>query len=117
VTRGRARTRPSAGGPRWGSSTPGTDRHRLAEIDADIAGVPYRPDDPRWAVSKAMFAASRHDQDIARAYGDLAAVLATPDEVLAAPGLLDRVIALGADAPQYPLPGPTRAELLAAVTG
>src|SRR4030095_2922629 len=25
-----------------------SDRHRLAEIDADVAGRPYRPDDQRW---------------------------------------------------------------------
>ena len=40
---------------------------------------------------------------------------ATPPEVLAKPGLLDKVIALGANAPQYPIPGPTRTELLATI--
>jgi 2-polyprenyl-6-methoxyphenol hydroxylase-like FAD-dependent oxidoreductase len=95
---------------RW---TVGTDRHRLAEIDADIAGVPYRPDDQRWTISKAMFAASLRDPDVTRAYSTLAALLATPDEVV--PGVLDKVVALGMDAPQYPLPGPSRAALLEAV--
>ena len=36
-------------------------------------------------------------------------------EVLGAPGVIDRVRALGLGAPQYPLPGPDRAELLAAI--
>jgi len=97
--------------------TLGFDRHRLAEIDADIAGTPYRTDDKRWIVGKATFAASLTDQDIARAYQSLGSLLATPDELFAEPGLLDRVLKLGAGAPRYPLPGPARQELLAAVGG
>ena len=91
------------------------DRHRLAEIDADIAGVPYRTDDQRWAVGKATFAASLADPEIARGYLSLAALLATPTELFAEPGMLDRIIALGMGAPAYPLPGPDRGELLAAI--
>jgi 2-polyprenyl-6-methoxyphenol hydroxylase-like FAD-dependent oxidoreductase len=91
------------------------DRHRLAELDADIAGTPYQTDDKRWMITKATFAASLVDHDIARAYQSLASFLATPDEVFAEPGLLDRVLQLGARAPRYPLPGPTRQELLAAI--
>jgi hypothetical protein len=66
-------------------------------------------------VSKALFAASLADPDLARAYTSVASFLAAPDEVLAPPGVLDRVIALGMAAPQYPLPGPGRGELLSAV--
>lgn len=95
--------------------TLGFDRHRLAEIDADVAGTTYQTDDPRWAVGKAMFAASLADHDITRAYQSLGSLLATPDELFAEPGLLDRVMKLGAGAPRYPLPGPTRQELLAAI--
>lgn len=91
------------------------DRHRLAEIDADIAGVPYRPDDQRWVITKALFAATLTDPGLTRAYTSLAALIATPDEVLSEPGMLDRVIAHGMAAPQYPLPGPSRAGLLTAL--
>ncbi|HEU4423027.1 MAG TPA: FAD-dependent oxidoreductase [Pilimelia sp.] len=91
------------------------DRHRLAEIDADIAGVAYRTDDPRWAVSKATVAASLADPDIARGYQSLVSLLTTPDELFAEPGMLDRILQLGADAPTYPIPGPDRGELLAAI--
>jgi 2-polyprenyl-6-methoxyphenol hydroxylase-like FAD-dependent oxidoreductase len=91
------------------------DRHRLAEIDGDITGQPYRTDDRRWLISKALFAASLTDPDLARAYTSVASFIATPDEVLAQPGVLDRVIALGMAAPQYPLPGPARGELLDAI--
>jgi 2-polyprenyl-6-methoxyphenol hydroxylase-like FAD-dependent oxidoreductase len=91
------------------------DRHRLAEIDGDITGRPYRTADPAWAITKAMEAAALRDPDVLRARSSIASLIATPDEVLAQPGLLDQVISLGADAPQYPSPGPTRAELLAAL--
>jgi len=91
------------------------DRHRLAEIDADIAWTPYATDDRRWHVGKALFAASLVDHDACRAYQSLASFLATPDELFAQPGLLDRVLTLGAGAPRYPLPGPARRELLTAI--
>ena len=88
------------------------DRHRLAEIDADIAGKPYRPADPRWAATKALAAASQTDPDLLREYSSITSFVATGQEVFARPGVLDRAMTVGADSPQYPLPGPTRAELL-----
>jgi len=97
-------------------ATVGFDSHRLAEIDGDIARTPYRPDDPRWAGAKALFAAALRDHDAIRAYVAVASFLITPDEVFAAPGLRDRVLALGLTAPQYPLPGPSRADLLDAIS-
>lgn len=36
-------------------------------------------------------------------------------EVLSQPGLLDRVMEAAGGAPQYPMPGPSREELLAAI--
>jgi len=88
------------------------DTHRLAEIDGDVAGVPYEPAEPRWAGAKALFAAALRDPAMLRAYLSVASFLATPDEVFATPGLRDRVLELGGSAPRYPLPGPSRAELL-----
>ena len=41
----------------WYRLTNWYDRHRLAEIDADIAGIAYQTDDVRWSVAKATFAA------------------------------------------------------------
>jgi 2-polyprenyl-6-methoxyphenol hydroxylase-like FAD-dependent oxidoreductase len=91
------------------------DRHRLAEIDADIAGVPYRTDDQRWPVSKATFAASLADPEVARGYQALSSLLTIPTELFAEPGMLDRIIQLGMNAPRYPIPGPDRLELLNAI--
>jgi 2-polyprenyl-6-methoxyphenol hydroxylase-like FAD-dependent oxidoreductase len=91
------------------------DRHRLAEIDGDIAGVPYRTEDMRWVVSKAMIPASLADPEICRGYQAIASLLTTPSDLLAEPGLRERIVELAAGAPQYPLPGPDRRELLAAI--
>jgi hypothetical protein len=40
---------------------------------------------------------------------------ALPLEVLAEPGMLDRVISIGSTAPRYCAPEPSRAELLTAI--
>jgi 2-polyprenyl-6-methoxyphenol hydroxylase-like FAD-dependent oxidoreductase len=95
--------------------TLGFDRHRLAEIEGDIAGRPYHTADPTWAIAKAIDAAKFRDPDVLRARLAIGSLLATPPEVLAQPGLLGSVISLGANEPRYPMPGPTRAELLTTI--
>jgi hypothetical protein len=91
------------------------DRHRLAEIDAEIRGEGYTTDDPAWNRNVALHTASRKDPDILRGYADVGCLLATPEEALAKPGLMEKIADLGADASRYPDPGPTRRELLAAL--
>ncbi|MFG1708869.1 FAD-dependent oxidoreductase [Nonomuraea sp. M3C6] len=91
------------------------DRHRLAEIDGEITGKPYRTSDATWAMSKAMYAAAYRDPDVLRAYSAIAALIATPQEVLAEPGMVGKVTTTAAGAPPYATPGPSRAELLAAI--
>ena len=88
------------------------DRHRLAEIEADIQGAQYEPDDPAWAITKAMSSGATADSDVLRAFVSIAALLATPQEVLSAPGLFERVVATGAAAPRYPGAGPDRGQIL-----
>jgi hypothetical protein len=90
------------------------DQHRLAELDADAAGVPYRTDDPTWGFLLATYAASRTDPAIARAYLSLGSLLATADDVFAEPGIAEKIIELGGHAPDYPLPEPGRREPLSA---
>ncbi len=87
------------------------DRHRLGEIDAQIAGVAYETDDPGWAIGKALESASGNDPDILRGLIEIGSLLGRPDEVLARPGLFDKVLA-AAERPAAPPPGPTRAELV-----
>jgi hypothetical protein len=93
------------------------DRHRLAEIDADLAGEAYRPDDQRWPVGKALAAGSLVDPELSRAYQSIVSFLMTPDQVFAQPGVAERAMVLGAGAERYPIPGPSRRDLLAAVNG
>ncbi len=92
------------------------DRHRLAEIGADIAGVPY-PGDPGWALSCATFTAALRDPDAARAQLAIASMLGTAAEILADEALTGTIRTLAAGAPRYPLPGPAREELVEVVTG
>ena len=93
------------------------DRHRVRELQGDASGTPYAPDDPGFQVGKALTAAAAADDEVLRAHSSVAGLLATADEALSVPGVFESVIALGAEAPRYPLPGPDRAELLAAVAG
>ena len=75
----------------------------------------YEPGDPAWDFSKALYAAAACDPDVLRAYTSVAALTAMPADVLAEPGMLDKVITVGSAAPRYSAPGPARAELLAAL--
>jgi flavin-dependent dehydrogenase len=93
------------------------DRHRLAEVDAEIAGRAYETEDPAWAISKAMNAGAGRDPEVLRAQLRIAGLLASPEDVVAEPGTLDRILAAGGDGPRYPLPGADRGTLLATVTG
>jgi len=91
------------------------DGHRLAEIDADIAGVPYETDDVRWRMATALATAAAREPELARSFLALGGMVATPDEIFAQPGVADRVIAAGMPGPRYVQPGPDRATLLKTV--
>jgi len=105
----------SVGG--WYEDTNRYDRHRLAEIRAEIDGTTYEPDDPAWETTKSLESAVRRDPDALRALLRIASVHQRQDEVLAAPGLADRVAAAGAGWRDETRVGPTREELLATVAG
>jgi 2-polyprenyl-6-methoxyphenol hydroxylase-like FAD-dependent oxidoreductase len=94
-------------------STLAYDRHRLAELEADRAGHAYETDDPTWAITRAFSTAALADPDVFRSFLEVLSVFAPAEEVLATPGLLDRIFELGGDGSQPALlPGPDRAELL-----
>lgn len=100
----------------WYRATVGTGRRRLAELAADRAGVEPAADPQTVAATRLRTAAGR-DPDALRAVLDIASLLEQPADVLARPGLLDRITAAADGAPRYALPGPARHGLLAAVTG
>ena len=97
-------------------STVEFDRHRLAEINGEITGQPYRPGDPAWDLSTALYAVAPRDPDVLRAYTAMAAMTRVPSDALAESGLLEKVISLGSTVPRYPARGPSRAELLAGIS-
>ena len=99
----------------WYRDTLEGDRHRLAEIDALIGGAEYRPGDPGWEIGQALAAAAFKDADCLRGFVSVAMVLSRGADVAARPGLLDKVIALGAGWRDEPLPAPSRGELLSIV--
>ena len=90
------------------------DRHRLAEIDAQIAGVPYETDDPGWNLGQKLRAGAASDPELLRAAMSVMSVLVRGVDVFSQDGIVDKVLAVGA--PQPP-PGPTRAELLDLIDG
>lgn len=101
----------------WYRCTLAFDRHRLAEIDAQIAGTPYRPEDPGWSLTRALEKAAYLDPDVLRAFVRVMTVHETPDEVLAQPGILAAVVEKGAGWESDVAPGPSRPQLLSIVGG
>jgi hypothetical protein len=91
------------------------DRHRLAEVEAQIAGVVYETDDPAWLLGQALARATAKDPELLRGYLEIVSLLARGSDVLARPGVAERALELGAEG--EPFPGPTRSELLALVGG
>jgi 2-polyprenyl-6-methoxyphenol hydroxylase-like FAD-dependent oxidoreductase len=91
------------------------DRHRRDEMAAEVAGERYRAGGTDWALTNAVFAAGRVDPDVLRAALDIGGLLVPAPQVLARPGLPAAVIAHGANAGRYPVPGPSRPDLLAAL--
>lgn len=85
------------------------DRHRLAQIEAQIAGVPYESDDPAWRFGQALNAAAAHDPDLLRAAISVASLLERGVDVLGREGIMDKLLAVG---DLEPLPGPSRSELV-----
>jgi len=101
----------------WYDATLSFDRHRLAEIDAQIAGRPYETEDPTWAMTKAMEHAVGQDGEVLRAFLSIASVQQLPEEALSAPGVFDAIVEKGAGWEDGAAPGPSREELVSIVQG
>jgi 2-polyprenyl-6-methoxyphenol hydroxylase-like FAD-dependent oxidoreductase len=85
------------------------DRHRLAEIDAQIRGERYETDDPGWNLGQKLRAAAATDPELLRAAMAVMSLLAHGADVMRQDGILDRVLAAQSTGG---LPGPDRAQLL-----
>ena len=98
----------------WYRGTLSFDQGRLAQIQAQIEGSVFEPE-PEYEITCALQTASGKDPEMLRTFIDIAGVIATPDEVFARPGVIERVIELGSGWRDEPLPGLSREELLAVV--
>lgn len=95
----------------WFHTQRRADALRLAEMEAEREG---RPPTVNAAFAR-MQTAAWQDPELFRGMLEMATCLALPEEVLARPGVQERIDALGSD--EVPrLPGPDRAELLRLVS-
>jgi 2-polyprenyl-6-methoxyphenol hydroxylase-like FAD-dependent oxidoreductase len=96
----------------WYRDTLQFDRHRLAEIEADMAGRTYTSDEPSWSLGRALAASVQHDPDLLRSYLEIVTVQTRGVEVLARPGIAQKALRL---ATYETLPGPDRTGLEAII--
>ncbi|HET6818319.1 MAG TPA: FAD-dependent oxidoreductase [Mycobacteriales bacterium] len=100
----------------WYRATLAYDRARLAEVDAEVTGAAYEPD-PVWDVTRALTSAAGKDGEVLRARLRIAGLLESADDVLAAPGVFERILELGAGWRDEPTHGASREEFLQALSG
>jgi hypothetical protein len=79
----------------WYRNTIEIDRTLIARFNALIEGRSEpQPADSRARVAKALSVAMMHDADLFRAAIEIRSLLALPQEVLARPGMVDRIMAV-----------------------
>jgi len=93
----------------WYRDTVGFDRRRTAQINAIIQG---RRASPPTDPGNALFVAMLYDAEAFRAAIEIASLLALPHEVMARPGMLDRITDLARSREAVAPPGPSRDELV-----
>jgi 2-polyprenyl-6-methoxyphenol hydroxylase-like FAD-dependent oxidoreductase len=96
----------------WFEWTRATDRHRLGQVDAGIAGEPYEPHDEDFELEQSLARASSKDPDLLRVLLRGALVFERPRDALARLDLFDLVSELGGGWRDEPVAAPTRDELL-----
>ena len=99
----------SVGG--WYEDTNTYDRLRLGEVQAEVDGVPYEPEDPEWEAAKGLESAIGQDPELLRAFLRVASVHQRVGDVMAGPGVADRVSAARAHSRDEARVGPSRQEL------
>ncbi len=97
----------------WYRSTIELDRARIAQINASIEGGPApQPADAGARIRSALLVAMMHDADLFRAFMETNALLALPQDILARPGVVDRIMEVAGAHEAVAPPGPSRDELL-----
>jgi 2-polyprenyl-6-methoxyphenol hydroxylase-like FAD-dependent oxidoreductase len=97
----------------WYRNTIEIDRTRIARFNALIEGRPEpQPRDPPARIASALLVAMTYDADLFRAAAEIRSLLALPQEVMARPGLVDRIMEVAGTHEAVTPPGPSRQELL-----
>ena len=96
----------------WYRDTVASDRARRAAFDAAAAGRPAAPAAPGPGLTARLQQAMLYDADLFRAFIEVMAMLAPPDEVLSRPGVAGKVMAVAAEHEEFAMPGPSRADVL-----
>jgi len=93
----------------WYRSTVQMDQARCAQIKAAIEGrAAPRPADPLATLQVAMM----YDADLFRAALEIVSLLRLPQELMARPGMIDRIMEVARTHEAVPPPGPSRGDLL-----
>ena len=97
----------------WYRNTIEIDRARIARVNALIEGRPaLEPADLPARIAKALAVAMMYDADLFRAAIEMRSLLALPQEVMARPGMVDRIMEVAGTNEAVIPPGPSREELL-----
>lgn len=101
----------------WYQNTVALDRARLAQLDA-AAGRPVTPPaaGPGASLIRDLTVAMLYDPDLFRVFLEFIAMYTLPQEVLARPGMADRIAAVAAEHEDVVIPGPSRADVLASLS-
>lgn len=92
------------------------DRARHVEMGAAREGrEPEVGDDPESKIRRALFTAMLYDADVFRNFLEVLTCQALPGELLARPGVLDRILEVADGKEPMAPPGPSREELLSIV--
>jgi len=97
----------------WYRNTIEIDRKRIAAVNAIIEDRPApQSTDPRARIANALNVAMMYDADVYRAAVEMRSVLALPQEIMARPGVVDRIMEVAGNHEALNPPGPSRDELL-----
>jgi hypothetical protein len=91
------------------------DLDRVASINAVIEGrdpPTHDMSDPVAQLQAQFMLAAMHDPDVGRGFAEVTSVLTLPAEIIARPGMIDKVKTAAEGREMPPPPGPSRARML-----
>lgn len=96
------------------------DRDRVAAVSAAIEGREHpKPDvtNPIVRMQQAFATAAAHDPEVGRAFAEVLSVLTLPHEIMARPGMLEKVMSAAEGQEPPGTPGPNREQILKVLSG